>query len=134
MSDGGRGRASVAVKVWKSSQKWIAQRSAVRSIAWLDAFECSLAQFNMHTIRICPFQAACVSLRHKNLNQAVVNPSNLHDRRAADASDDLARVSNAAEANLCLKTVEGMTVNAHNPEDFHARRRSMLRLQIPLAA
>src|SRR2546423_12599573 len=38
MSDGGRGRASLGVKVWKSSQKWSAQRSAVRSIAWLDLF------------------------------------------------------------------------------------------------
>ena len=39
MSDGGRGRASLGVEVWKSSQMWSAQRSAVRSIAWLDAFE-----------------------------------------------------------------------------------------------
>jgi hypothetical protein len=36
MSDGGRGRASRAVEVLKSSQKWSVQRSAVRSIAWLD--------------------------------------------------------------------------------------------------
>jgi hypothetical protein len=36
MSDGGRGRALLGVEVWKSSQKWIVQRSAVRSIAWLD--------------------------------------------------------------------------------------------------
>ena len=35
MSDGGRGRASLGVGVRKSSQKWRAQRSAVRSIAWL---------------------------------------------------------------------------------------------------
>src|SRR5215472_6058136 len=35
MSDGGRERASLGVKVWKSFQKWSAQRSAVRSIAWL---------------------------------------------------------------------------------------------------
>jgi hypothetical protein len=35
MSDGGRGRALLGVKVWKSSQKWIGPRSAVRSIAWL---------------------------------------------------------------------------------------------------
>src|SRR5439155_10539988 len=35
MSDGGRERASVGLKVWKSSQKWSVQRSAVRSIAWL---------------------------------------------------------------------------------------------------
>jgi hypothetical protein len=37
MSDGGRGRASLGIKVWESSQKWRVQRSAVRSIAWLDA-------------------------------------------------------------------------------------------------
>jgi hypothetical protein len=36
MSDGGRHRASLGVKVWTSSQKWNVQRSAVRSIAWLD--------------------------------------------------------------------------------------------------
>jgi hypothetical protein len=37
MSDGGRGRALLGVKVWKSSQKWSARRSAVRSIlVWLD--------------------------------------------------------------------------------------------------
>ena len=35
MSDGGRGRASLGVKVWKSSQKWSVRRSAVRSIALL---------------------------------------------------------------------------------------------------
>jgi hypothetical protein len=35
MSDGGLGRASLGVEVWKSSQKWSVQRSAVRSIAWL---------------------------------------------------------------------------------------------------
>src|SRR5438034_10742897 len=35
MSDGGRGRASLGLKVWKSSQKWSVRRSAVRSIAWL---------------------------------------------------------------------------------------------------
>ena len=35
MSDGGRGRVSLGVKVWKSSQKRSVQRSAVRSIAWL---------------------------------------------------------------------------------------------------
>src|SRR6266550_8368270 len=38
MSDGGRGRASLGVKVWKSSQKWSVRRSAVRSIAWLGLF------------------------------------------------------------------------------------------------
>src|SRR6476619_7665866 len=38
MSDGGRDRASLEMGVWKSSQKWSVQRSAVRSIAWLDLF------------------------------------------------------------------------------------------------
>jgi len=38
MSDGGRERASLGVEVWKSSQKWSVQRSAVRSITWLDDF------------------------------------------------------------------------------------------------
>jgi hypothetical protein len=42
MSGGGRGRVSLAVKVWKSSQKWSVQRSAVRSIAWLDLFSCEV--------------------------------------------------------------------------------------------
>src|SRR2546421_12049917 len=36
MSDGGRGRASLGVVASKSSQKWSVQRSAVRSIDWLD--------------------------------------------------------------------------------------------------
>ena len=47
MSDGGRGRAALGVEVWKSSQKWRVQRSAVRSIAWLDAgvaSRCKVAQ------------------------------------------------------------------------------------------
>ena len=35
MSDGGRERASIGVERWKSSQKWIAERSAVRCIARL---------------------------------------------------------------------------------------------------
>ena len=35
MSDGGRDRASLGVKMWKSSQNVDAERSAVRSIAWL---------------------------------------------------------------------------------------------------
>ena len=38
MSDGGRGRASLGVEGWKSSQKWSVQRSDVRSSAWLDGF------------------------------------------------------------------------------------------------
>jgi hypothetical protein len=38
MSDGGRGRASLGVEVWKSSHKWSVRRSAVRSIAWVRPF------------------------------------------------------------------------------------------------
>jgi hypothetical protein len=36
MSDDGRDRASLALEVWKSSQNVGAERSGVRSIAWLD--------------------------------------------------------------------------------------------------
>ena len=36
MSDGGRERAPLGVEMWKSSQNVDAERSAVRSIAWLD--------------------------------------------------------------------------------------------------
>ena len=49
MSDGGRGRASLGVEVWKSSQKWSVQRSAVRSIAWLGLFR--VAKF---LLQACP--------------------------------------------------------------------------------
>src|SRR5437773_10349302 len=38
MSDDGRDRASIGVKVKKSSQEWSVPRSAVRSIAWLDLY------------------------------------------------------------------------------------------------
>jgi hypothetical protein len=52
MSDGGQGRASLGVGVWKSSQKWSVQRSAVRSIAWLDRFEVRIVSL----LRIYSFQ------------------------------------------------------------------------------
>jgi len=35
MSDGGREPGSLGLDVWKSSQKWTVQESAVRSIVWL---------------------------------------------------------------------------------------------------
>ena len=45
MSDGGRESASLGVELWKSSQKWSVQRSAVRSIAWLGVIgEVSMSQ------------------------------------------------------------------------------------------
>ena len=48
MSDGGRGRASLGAGVWKSSQKWGVQRSAVRSIAWLGLWKIALP-----LVRLC---------------------------------------------------------------------------------
>jgi len=46
MSDGGRGRASIGVGVWESSQKWSVQRSAVRSIALLAIQQLFMAERN----------------------------------------------------------------------------------------
>ena len=43
MSDGGRARVSLGVKVSKSSQKWSVQRSAVRSSAWLGLWICIIS-------------------------------------------------------------------------------------------
>ena len=58
MSDGGRERASLGVEVWKSSQNVNAQRSAVRSIAWLDA-GC------METRCECTLDEPCLDLHGK---------------------------------------------------------------------
>ncbi len=46
ISDGGRERVSLAVKVWKSSQKENAVRSAVRCIAWLGVARGSTLEVN----------------------------------------------------------------------------------------
>ncbi len=62
MSDGGRERASFGVNVWKSSQKWSAQRSAVRSIAWLDARVQSSHAFEIG-IRVGTERRSCLKLR-----------------------------------------------------------------------
>ncbi len=51
MSDGGRERASLEVEMWKSSQKWSVQRSAVRSIAWLDAFNAVITSIRWQAYR-----------------------------------------------------------------------------------
>ena len=54
MSDGGRGRASLGVEGWKSSQKWRAPRSAVRSIAWLDRWATSeIASYDRCIVSAC---------------------------------------------------------------------------------
>ena len=63
MSDGGRGRASLGVEGWKSSQKWSAQRSAVRSIAWLDACDASHLRACKTTVSmLCEHRDALVKL------------------------------------------------------------------------
>jgi hypothetical protein len=49
MSDGGRERAALGVEVWKPSQKWSVQRSAVRSIAWLDGRDGMCGEFRAAT-------------------------------------------------------------------------------------
>ena len=54
MSDGGLERASLGVEVRKSSQKWSAQRSAVRSIAWLDVFISAPAKSTSTRIELYP--------------------------------------------------------------------------------
>ena len=51
MSDGGRERASIGVKVWKSCQKWSVQRAAVRSIAWLRDFVDFISDYTSHARR-----------------------------------------------------------------------------------
>ena len=51
MSDGGRGRASLGVEGWKSSQNWSVQRSAVRSIAWLGVCFALICELNDTTIK-----------------------------------------------------------------------------------
>src|SRR5438105_1530048 len=53
MSDGGRERASVGVEVWKSSQKESVQRSAVRSIAWLDGSPQIIDKTMAHQLSSC---------------------------------------------------------------------------------
>jgi hypothetical protein len=60
MSDGGRERAPVAVEVLKSSQKWSVQRSAVRSIAWLDDLLCILTDF-LHELRLDPNDVSAIT-------------------------------------------------------------------------
>ena len=58
MSDGGRGRASLGVEVWKSSQKWIVQRSGVRSIAWLDGLSARDKLINSHPLTVVVWKLA----------------------------------------------------------------------------
>ena len=79
MSDGGRERASLGVEVWKSSQKWSAQRSAVRSIAWLDARWRASRDLNAWNM-IRSFIAKCSHMRFVRPDNAVKCPR-LKDHR-----------------------------------------------------
>jgi len=54
MSDGGRGRASLGVEMWKSSQKSSVRRFAVRSIAWLGVFISAPAKSTQTRIELYP--------------------------------------------------------------------------------
>ena len=60
MSDGGRERASLAVEVRKSSQKWSVRRSAVRSIAWLDE-SCGTAAPVSQLMRFVRLEILCLN-------------------------------------------------------------------------
>jgi hypothetical protein len=68
MSDGGRGRASLGVEVWKSSQKWSIQRSAVRSIAWLDRLVDACLSGHYDPLLNLPFPAITPNLELISLN------------------------------------------------------------------
>ena len=64
MSDGGRDRASLGVEMWKSSQKWSVQRSAVRSIAWLGLLVVKLFHNVIDMIALEPWRVTALSARH----------------------------------------------------------------------
>jgi hypothetical protein len=114
---------------WQTLKTSVAALLAVRCIGFLDvACDCTLAKLNVHTIRVCRLKVSCVSRGRKNLNQAVVNPCDLDDWRTTDARHNFAGTGRTAEANLCLKAVKRMAVDANDTEDSRTRRRSMLRL------
>jgi hypothetical protein len=82
MSDGGRGRASLGVKVWKSSQEWSVQRSDVRSIAWLDDLRAITADVTPHpnvvSARILP----------ANVRSLVLHATLIADRKTRIAASN----------------------------------------------
>ena len=59
-----RHRASIGMEVRKSSQKWSVQRSAVRSIAWLDVL------IWQHTISSSKHNATCVRCKSPRISAA----------------------------------------------------------------
>src|SRR4051812_7828736 len=66
MSDGGRNRASLGLEVWKSSQKWAAQRSAVRSIAWLDTLGKTFSRIDRYGMPLLLIRKISAPLNHSS--------------------------------------------------------------------
>src|SRR4051812_46244634 len=73
MSDGGRDRASLGVVVRKSSRKGSAQRSAVRSIAKLDALFRSIVDLDVTTF-IHSDRLRGLNARRKGQTNPELNP------------------------------------------------------------
>jgi hypothetical protein len=91
MSDGGRDRASLGVKVWKSFQKWSVRRSAVRSIAWL-GLSCHSPQMcdqesdrGIHNWRSKPSGYADIR-RHRHIGRKLHTRDEAIQRHARESS------------------------------------------------
>jgi hypothetical protein len=83
MSDGGRERASLGLKVRKLSQKWNVQRSAVRSIAWLDvilSYGClNLPEIYVDALNVFPLDVKIVSTWCEEHDGRIVHPRYLQN-------------------------------------------------------
>src|SRR2546423_13402376 len=100
MSDGGRGRASIGVEVWKSSQKWSLQRSAVRSIAWLDDGSISIGIASRELFEVFVILLTCLVNSHACWPE---NPDELRVARERDEGD--AEVRQAPNIRWLLRDV-----------------------------
>src|SRR5947207_7725432 len=83
MSDGGRDRASLGVEVWKSSKKWSAQRSGVRSIAWSERSEEHTSELQSHSDLVCR-----LLLEKKKHKQATATHRHKDDARRRERQPD----------------------------------------------
>src|SRR5947207_14203922 len=91
MSDGGRGRASLGVEVWKPSQKWSVQRSAVRSIAWLGLLRGESLDMTcspVHRISRVFGRCAVAADRRRSEERSIRYPAKQRDEQD-DAPDEL---------------------------------------------
>jgi hypothetical protein len=64
----------------------------------------------------------------------IAHPRDLHDRRTADAGDDLSAGGVAAQADFGVEAVKPGAVNSDNREHMSVRWRRVLRHQLTLAA